>query len=152
MPNETFEDGLDTVDFLVSHKDYIYEVTFNTYYLTPFNHIYNDPEKYGIEYDKYKAGPFAFFIPFTNKRGMDKDQAETLKKMYYTLAIKKETGVVPDVGAGPVPALTIERATTRVAPTGAAQQETGYVDLTLNGETSRLGYTRNLENEVYEFH
>jgi anaerobic magnesium-protoporphyrin IX monomethyl ester cyclase len=138
MPNETFEDGLDTVDFLVSHKDYIYEVTFNTYYLTPFNHIYNDPEKYGIEYDKNKAGPFAFFIPFTNKRGMDKDQAEVLKKMYSSLSVIARSD--------------LPRAESRGATKQSVNIEDSYVDLTLNGETSRLSYTRNRENEVYEFH
>jgi radical SAM superfamily enzyme YgiQ (UPF0313 family) len=89
LPDENFQDGLDTVDFLVSHKEFIDNTTFNTYYLTPFNFVHQNPEKYGIEYDKDKSLPFGFFIPFKNKRGMDKDQAELLQKIYHSMVSAK---------------------------------------------------------------
>lgn len=130
LPRESFEDALDTVDFLVAHKDLIYNVTFNTYYLTPFNFVHQNPAKYGIEYDKNGDLPFGFFIPFKNRLGMDKDRAETLQKMYYSLVIK-DAG---NKGIG-VP----------------HELKDGYVELRLNGESCRLSYQRDPSKEVYAF-
>ncbi|MFZ6016557.1 MAG: radical SAM protein [Nitrospirota bacterium] len=61
LPQETFDDGLETVDFLVTHKEFISHVTFNIYYLTPANFIYQEPQRYGIEYERETSLPFRFF-------------------------------------------------------------------------------------------
>ena len=129
LPGESFEDGMETVDFLVSHKESITHVTFNTYYLTPFNHVHNDPGKYGIEYDPRPHLPFAFMIPFRNTRGMDVERAGLLEKMYLSLMNKASAG-----GS---------------APPGAVAE--GYVELSLNGETCRLRYSRDPATEEYAF-
>ncbi|MFA6384615.1 MAG: radical SAM protein, partial [Candidatus Omnitrophota bacterium] len=60
LPNETFQDGLETVDFLVSNKEFIDDVTFNIYYLTPANYIFNDPGRYNIKYAREAGLPFRF--------------------------------------------------------------------------------------------
>mgnify|MGYP000554318605 CR=1 FL=1 len=91
LPQETFDDGLETVDFLVTHKELISHVTFNIYYLTPANFIYQEPERYGIEYEKDTQLPFRFFIPFKNVYGMSKDEAYLLEKIYYSLLRSPES-------------------------------------------------------------
>lgn len=87
LPGETFQDGLDTVDFLIANRKMISIVTFNIYYLTPANFIYLNPEKYGIEFKK-DGLPFRFFTPFRNARGMDMAQANFLQKTYFGLWTK----------------------------------------------------------------
>jgi anaerobic magnesium-protoporphyrin IX monomethyl ester cyclase len=128
LPGESFQDALDTIDFLVSNKEFISHATFNTYYLTPFNFIHRYPEKYGIEYEKDPGLPFRFFIPFRNKLGMDRDEAELLQNMYHSLVNKEEK-----IKKMPV------------------SHDGGYVEFRLNGESSRLGYERNTASEVYAF-
>jgi radical SAM superfamily enzyme YgiQ (UPF0313 family) len=125
LPGESFEDGMDTVDFLVSHKKAISEVTFNNYYLTPSNHVYLDPAKYGIEYRRRPRLPFGFLIPFRNKNGMEIERADLLEKMYYSL-------LEPDGRAA---------AQDAPVPDGSGREE--YAELSLNGESCRLRYRRN---------
>lgn len=93
LPHEALSDGLETVDFLVSNKEFIDHVTFNVYYLTPANYVYLNPRKYGIEYQR-KELPFRFFIPFKNIRGMNKFDADLLEKIYLSLVFRgrKKTG------------------------------------------------------------
>ncbi len=132
LPGESFEDGLETVDFLISHRESITHVTFNTYYLTPFNYVYQDPARYGIEYENDPALPFRFFTPFNNRRGMDASQAEVLEKIYYSL--------VASSGAGkPVP------------DRGASGASTGCVSFRLNGESCTLRYRHDAATETYTF-
>ncbi len=87
LPQESLSDGLETVDFLVSNKEFIEQVTFNVYYLTPANYVYLNPRKYGIEYQK-KELPFRFFIPFKNTQGMNKFDADLLQKIYLSLVFR----------------------------------------------------------------
>lgn len=89
LPKETFKDGLDTIDFLITNREFISHVTFNIYYLTPENFIYKSPDKYGIEYEKISFLPFRFFIPFKNIDGMNKNEAYLLEKIYYSLLNKR---------------------------------------------------------------
>jgi hypothetical protein len=85
MPGETPDDAMDTVSFLIEHKKDIAAVTFNVYYLTPGNYVYLRPAHYGIGYNKNKVLPFQFMLPFTNKWGMTKGQAQVLINLYYQL-------------------------------------------------------------------
>jgi anaerobic magnesium-protoporphyrin IX monomethyl ester cyclase len=85
MPGETPDDAMDTVSFLIEHKKNIAAVTFNVYYLTPGNYVYRRPVQYGIDFDKKKVLPFQFMIPFKNKRGMTKGQAQVFINLYYQL-------------------------------------------------------------------
>ena len=98
MPGETPDDAMDTISFLIEHKKHIAAVTFNIYYLTPGNYIYRDPGHYGIAYDKKKVLPFQFIIPFKNKRGMTKGQAQLLMKLYYRLLAGSDKVKKPDAG------------------------------------------------------
>jgi radical SAM superfamily enzyme YgiQ (UPF0313 family) len=134
LPGETFEDGMTTIDFLLTHKKFISHVTFNTYYLTPGNFVYRDPVKYGIEYENRAELPFAFFIPFKNKGGMDSDWADQLEKIYYSLA-NKDSGHKPH--AGPQP---------------REQLSEGAVELRLNAESCKLRYQRDVKTEQYTFY
>jgi radical SAM superfamily enzyme YgiQ (UPF0313 family) len=130
LPGEKFEDALDTVDFLVAHKKYISHVTFNTYYLTPFNHVYNDPARYGIEYDKELALPFAFFIPFRNAKGMDPARAELVEKICYSLfARARRMGEEPTVS-------------------GRTPSE-HTAEFTMNGRSTSLRYIHNGPTDEY---
>jgi hypothetical protein len=133
LPGERFEDALETIDFLVSHKQFISHVTFNTYYLTPFNHVYQDPLKYGIAYDARSSLPFGFFIPFENQNGMDMGQADLLERIYQSL-IHKNPGNTSESPAG--------------APGPVSE---GAVEFALNGESCRLRYRRDPATETYTF-
>lgn len=86
LPGETFSDGLETVDFLVKNKQYIDNVTFNIYYLTPANYVYENPQNYGIEYEKNSALIFKFFIPFKNEQGISRNEACLLQQLYGKLS------------------------------------------------------------------
>jgi hypothetical protein len=133
LPGESFQDGMETIDFLVAHKEYISSVTFNTYYLTPCNYIYQSPEKYGIDYDKTPQLPFRFFVPFKNKNGMGMDWAYQLEKMYLSLINKKR-----DIKQGVI-----------VPP--SEKEIEGYVEISLNEESCRLRYWREAQTENYTF-
>ncbi|MFA5100267.1 MAG: radical SAM protein [Candidatus Omnitrophota bacterium] len=133
LPGESFEEGLETVDFLIAHKEYIASVTFNFYYLSPGNHVYRDPGKYGIAYDRTGPMPFRFFTPFRNINGMDMAQAYLLEKMHYSLLHKDDPAAAeknPDPGA---------------------YTADGYADLSLNGESCRLRYRKDPRTEEYMF-
>lgn len=88
LPGETYADGLDTIKFLVENKKFISNVTFNTYYLTPSNYVYNKPKKYAIECLKNGELPFAFFLPFKNLKGMEMKSALALERIYSVLINK----------------------------------------------------------------
>ncbi len=90
LPGETFGEGLETVDFLVSNKEFIDHVTFNVYYLTPSNYIYFNPAKFGIQFNRDQVLPFQFLVPFKNLRGMSHSDADLLQKIYLSLAFKKQ--------------------------------------------------------------
>ena len=96
MPGETPNDAMDTVSFLMEHKKDIAAVTFNVYYLTPGNHVYLSPGHYGIDYARNKILPFQFMIPFENKRGMTKGQAQLFIKLYYKLLAGHDKVRKPD--------------------------------------------------------
>lgn len=132
LPGERFEDGMDTIDFLISHKQYISHVTFNTYYLTPGNHVYNDPARFGIECEDDGSLPFRFFMPFRNKRGMDMEQALVLEKLYHSL-LSKHIAAVP------------------AGPAQVRDMVNGYVDFSLNGESCRMSYERDARTDTYVF-
>jgi radical SAM superfamily enzyme YgiQ (UPF0313 family) len=134
LPGESFQDGMETIDFLAAHKEFISSVTFNTYYLTPCNYIYRNPAKYGIEYDSGSKLPFRFFIPFKNKDGMGMDWAYQLEKMYHSLINKKVDNKQQGVIARP-----------------SEQDIKGYVEICLNGESCRLQYRREEQTENYTF-
>jgi anaerobic magnesium-protoporphyrin IX monomethyl ester cyclase len=133
LPGESFDDAMETIDFLVSHKEFISHVTFNTYYLTPFNHVHRNPRKYGIEYDNMSRLPFRFFIPFKNANGMAADWADQMEKIYRSLINKS--------GEGTPQALS--------RPAGPLSE--GYAEFNLNNETVRLRYLRDPQTENYTF-
>ena len=85
LPGETHNDAMDTVSFLIENKKDIAGVTFNIFYLPPHNHVYNNPKRYGISFDKNKVLPFQFFIPFENKQGMTNGQAQYMMNVYHQL-------------------------------------------------------------------
>ncbi len=132
LPGESFQDGMETIDFLVAHKEFISGVTFNTYYLTPCNYIHQNPNKYGIDYEKSPQLPFRFFIPFKNKGGMGMDWAYQLEKIYYSLVHKNAD----------------EKRS--VIASSEAESE-GYVQINLNKESCRLDYRRDAQTETYTF-
>ncbi len=133
LPGESFEEGIETIDFLVSHKEFISSVTFNTYYLTPCNYVHLKPEKYGVDYEKMPQLPFRFFIPFKNKNGIDIDQADLLEKMYHSLMNKS-------INNGP-----------EIISRSSLQLGEGYVELTLMGESCRMRYQYDAGTDMYTF-
>lgn len=133
LPGETFADGLETIDFLITHKEFISSVTFNTYYLTPGNHVYLHPEKYGIDYLKTPQMPFRFFTPFKNKNGLDIDQAYLLEKIYYSL-MNKSADNKSEIIARPV------------QPSGQ-----GYARLAFLGESCDIRYQYDVRTGMYTF-
>lgn len=131
LPGERFEDGMETVEFLIRHKDSIGHVTFNTYYLTPGNLVYGDPCRYGLQTDRQHLPAFAFFHPFSNPAGMDMHQAALLERIYETFSRDPQQ----------------RRHTQPAAVLGPG----GFVELALNGEVCRIGYCRDAATETYAF-
>ena len=117
LPKETYADGLETIDFLMTHKKFISQVTFNVYYLTPSNRIYLEPEKYGIEYSRNASLPFRFFTPFHNPHGMSPKEASLLEQVYYSLLTKDDRGDQKEDAGGVADA---------------------WLELRLNGESTRI--------------
>lgn len=139
LPQETFEEGLETVNFLLENKEFILHVTFNIYYLTPANFVYLEPEKYGICYEKNDSLPFRFFIPFTNNGGMDKFEAYHLQEIYYTLLSKdKSAGCDAEFSLGQ-----------RVSLQNGVCE--GAIEFNLNRETHKMHYLHNKESDEYLF-
>ena len=124
LPNETLQDGLETVDFLVTNKEFIDHVTFNVYYLTPANYIYLNPGKYNIQYKRDSRLPFRFFIPFENVRGMNNQDADLLEKIYLSLVFR--------AGNPKVNKLKLK-----------SRVKKGDLDFTLNNESICLKYVYN---------
>lgn len=76
LPGETARDVLDTIYFLLNYAE---DFGFNNYYLTPKNHVFINPGKYGVEFGKGLKLPFRFFYPFCHTLGnMDKYKAEQI--------------------------------------------------------------------------
>jgi len=95
LPKESHQQALDTVEFLLRNKQYIAGATFNVFYLTPGNHVYFDPGRYGISYDKRRVLPFQFFIPFKNNKGMSPLQAQGLVHVYNQLLFRSRPPAEP---------------------------------------------------------
>lgn len=65
FPTETYDEGMETVQFLADHKKWIHEISTNIYYLTPGNHMFNDPKRFQIRIPEGQP-PFRFFYEFEN--------------------------------------------------------------------------------------
>lgn len=86
FPSETLDEAMDTVAFLVENRDLIRGPAFNTYYLTPGNAIYENPDFYGIKFEKEPLLPFKFFHNYTHITGeVTEDVACNLRRIYAQL-------------------------------------------------------------------
>ena len=91
FPSETADEAMDTVAFLVENSNLITGPAFNTYYLTPGNKIYENPEKYGIKFEKDPKLPFKFFHEYEHISGeVTKDIALNLRRIYAELIERKK--------------------------------------------------------------
>lgn len=126
LPGETWEEGLETINFLVAHKTFISTVAFNVYYVTPANYVHQDPEKYGLDIEYDPALPFRFFLPFTNPKGLSRTEAKLLENLYFSLS------------AGPLPAVAEEKvaADTRLSVNPLVRA--GDVGFGFNGDFLRI--------------
>jgi radical SAM superfamily enzyme YgiQ (UPF0313 family) len=132
LPGEKLQDGLETVDFLIKNFRYIDDVSFNAFYLTPGNRVYQNPRKYGIEYDRKTRLPFRFFLPFKNVKGMNNQQIQSLINTYY--ALRGRNGKANPARQAGKPENRKEH---------VSAKDTGWLIFTLNGESIKLGYIRN---------
>lgn len=90
FPSETINEAMDTITFLVENSEFIRGPAFNTYYLTPGNEIYKNPDKYGISFEKDQRLSFQFFHDYTHITGqVDRDMANNLRKIYTELVTRK---------------------------------------------------------------
>ena len=135
LPQETFEEGLETVDFLIRNKGFIEDVIFNTYYLTPENFIYRNPKKYGIEYAETRCLPFTFFIPFRNIQGMSMQQAVNLENIYWLLLGKDKSKNRKSI-------FSLEKKFSL-----AKDVSEGFLEFSLNRESVRIDYLYNRLNQ-----
>lgn len=109
LPTETVQEGLDTVQFLIEHRQLISCITFNVYYLTPCNHVYNDPAHYGLEYKKDPALPFKFFTEFTPTGDMmTQAEAHNLQKLCWGLMDRYDNPPAPEINLDKKPVLAKE--------------------------------------------
>lgn len=120
-------------------KKFISNVIFNIYYLTPANFVYQEPEKYGINYDKNDSLPFRFFMPFTNTGGMDKFEACRLQEIYYALLSQ-------DRPAGCDAEFYFDK---RLALENGVYE--GQIEFNLNRQTHKLYYLHKKESDKYIF-
>ncbi len=139
LPHETFEDGMETVNFLLENKKFISGVIFNIYHLTPANFVYLEPEKYGISYEKNDSLPFSFFTPFKNTLGMDKNEAYHLQEIYYKLLSKDKEAVV-DAEFSFGQRLSLQNGVCA-----------GQIEFNLNRETHKMHYLYNKASNEYLF-
>ena len=123
LPAESMAEALETVDFLIQNRRYIASVSFNSYYLTPGNYVYLDPDKYGIKYNRRSKLLFQFFIPFKNTKGMNRQQVRAVIGTYYTIWQRTRRG--------------------RPEPGGNSRGNGGRLKFCLNGESVELRYRRN---------
>ena len=83
FPSETYDEALQTIAFLMENKDFIRGAAFNTYYLTPGNEIFENPQKFGISFEKDPELPFKFFYGYTHISGeVNTDAAKNFRKIY----------------------------------------------------------------------
>lgn len=135
LPKETFNNGLETVDFLIKHRKFISDVTFNIYYLTPGNFIYQNPQKYAIEFQRDPSLPFRFFLPFNNPCGISENEAVLLQKLYYQLSTEHSP---EDQNHKFTPDKPLEL---------TDNIEEGWIELELNQEASRVFFLKEQKNQ-----
>lgn len=128
LPSETFEDGMETVDFLLRLTRHIAAVTFNEYYATPENYVYRNPRRYGVRFERGRINPFTFFLPFKNYKGMSSQEALQLQKIYEGLRFRN---------------------TSQQKTSSSGLLEKGSAKLVLNGQTSKLHFTFDRKRSVY---
>ncbi len=133
LPNEAFSDGLETIDFLIANKNLISGVTFNIYYLTPSNLIYQNPQNYGIKYKNDPQLPFKFFTPFDNLYGISENEAHLLQQLYCSL-LKKDKADNKGNGVSVEDALFL--------PKNVSEN---WIEFNLNGESCKMRCLRNNE-------
>lgn len=90
LPTETFMEGLETVIYLINHRAWIQQATFNIYYCTPGSLMFNDPFRFKIRILPNQPR-FRFFHVFEmeDPNSMAYDEAQRLIALYKTL-IKKD--------------------------------------------------------------
>ena len=89
FPTETYDEGLETVNFLIDHKEFIHDVAFNIYYLTPGNHMFNDPERFGLKLRPNQPS-FRFFHEWDqlDPKAMSYEDAHQLRELHELLSHK----------------------------------------------------------------
>jgi radical SAM superfamily enzyme YgiQ (UPF0313 family)/MoaA/NifB/PqqE/SkfB family radical SAM enzyme len=81
LPSETIEDALETIKFLLVHKEN--ETVFSIFYLIPNTKVFNNPSKYGIELTKETTVPFQYFYQYRQvKSNMTYKTAENIIQFY----------------------------------------------------------------------
>jgi len=89
MPRETRDDVLRTIDFLITNRAAISQVTFNIYYLTPACDVFLNPAKFGISIREPNTD-FKFFHNFSHlEQGLSRDEAREFLALYNILYDKK---------------------------------------------------------------
>ena len=71
IPNETYEDFCETIDFIIKHKKYIFYATVHSFFLKRYSYIFNHLEDYNI---KLKTNKFKWeYSPneFLNKYNIE---------------------------------------------------------------------------------
>ncbi|MBI5882380.1 MAG: UPF0489 family protein [Elusimicrobia bacterium] len=97
LPGETVEEGLETVAFISENRASIDHPAFNTYYLTPKCPVYDDPARWGLEFDRDGGLPFKFFTEFRQARGpMSPMEAGRLEQLCKGLMHRRSTHLVED--------------------------------------------------------
>lgn len=93
MPSETIEESMENISFLAKCPE---KATFNIYYLTPKNYVFENPKKYGARLKPCAKLPFRFFYPFTHtsKNAVDRNTALRLTR-FYKYAHLKNRGLLP---------------------------------------------------------
>jgi len=82
LPSETLTEALGTIRFLLEHPEI--DAIFSIFYLIPNTKVFNQPEKYGIQYDKNMTAPFKYSYEYKHVSGeVDRTTAKDIIDFYW---------------------------------------------------------------------
>ena len=89
LPSEKLEEAMDTIQFLIEDRNYISEVVFDNYYLTPACEVYQNPQQCDIDYRASPHLPFKFYYEYSHISGeLTKEKGRDLIRLYRQLEAK----------------------------------------------------------------
>lgn len=147
LPTETFQEGLETVIYLVNHREWIHRATFNVYYLTPGSLMFNNPARFKIR-PLSNQPKFRFFNEFEmeDPNSMTYGEADRLIALYRVLLSKERPSLSLEEVFQEEPQ---DEASLEAFPAGS--YELVKVALTMGGIRTEKGYAINAQKDDFGY-